>query len=206
MRISQIVEASFVDGPGERVVLFMQGCPIHCPGCQSPHTWPLSGPKISVSIVAAALLALSEKTGNVTISGGEPSMQALALAELVFRLKQAGRHIVLYSGYTFEQLRRNGHMDAVWPFIDVLVDGPFIQSKDDDFVAWRGSRNQRPIDIPATLASGQVVLLDWGDDYIAPITITGDGSVVLPAGLASEFKEIGQEHTSPMCGQTGRNP
>jgi anaerobic ribonucleoside-triphosphate reductase activating protein len=198
-----IIPRSYVDGPGERTVLFTQGCSIGCAGCQNRHLWdPQAGRVAPVVDVAQTILLLSAN-GQFTLSGGEPFQQASALYELLVWLRSKGptqTHIIVYSGYEWAHLYRK-YPHLLW-LIDVLVDGPFIQDQDDDFVAWRGSRNQRPIDVFKSLLSEDPydpVVLDWDGQA----TITPAGDLVLPAGLV-DFFPIGQPAHSPMCGQTRR--
>lgn len=201
MQINHIEAASRVDGPGERVVLFVQGCPIHCRGCQSKKTWnPKAGRAEDVTDIAQTLAALAARHGNVTLSGGEVFAQPQALAQLVTELKALGvKNIVVYSGYTWDQLL--SHIHPAYPYlreiltrIDVLVDGPYIKDLDDDLITWRGSRNQRPIDVPTSLVNGLPVVLDWD----APrVIIRPDGSLLLPVGLDLE----GEAMPTRMCGQ-----
>ena len=134
LSISRIEARSLVDGPGERTVLFLQGCTIHCPGCQNPHLWDMAkGSTVPVLDLAQSLVLLSAHTGNITITGGEPFNQARSLAFLLKAIPYNTRHIIVYSGYTWEQL--NSGVTGQWLWvqevlsrIDVLVDGPFIKS------------------------------------------------------------------------------
>lgn len=213
--IHKFVEKSMVDGPGVRAVLFFQGCPIECFGCQNKHLWEKrQGATLSVKDVARKLAGMAaENGGNVTISGGEPFAQVRALSELLRLLKDVYgvKNIIVYTGYLWEYLTSaNLPIDthcsvlAALSRIDTLVDGPFIKALDDPFITYRGSRNQRPIDVQASLKS-------WGDPSVGPvildwnlpeISIDTAGSVVLPAGLVKDFEDIGQVEKSRMCGQT----
>lgn len=207
VRINKVVAESYVDGPGKRSVVFFQGCPLACPGCQNKALWDKGGGQsVDVESLAAELGALAGRGGNVTISGGEPTLQPGALATLVTLLK--GRygvgHIIVYTGFRFEQLLDISHPLYVWLYsvlqaVDVIVDGPFIREYDDPMITYRGSRNQRPIDVQATRAAGKVVTLDWDSPEIV-LTATGD--LLLPVGLAPEFVELGQVKKTRMCGQT----
>jgi len=202
IRYSQIKTGSVVDGPGVRTVLFLQGCTIGCPGCQNAHLWPADGGHVeTVNEVAKTIAALSPH-GNVTISGGEPFQQLASLICLLYALRREGiKHIIVYSGYTWEALTGK---DRFWTLealvqIDVLVDGPFIRSQDHNLINWRGSANQRPIDVPHTLATGNLVLLDWD----APvITIGDDGNAIMPIGMADALDDLGMVENTRMCGQT----
>lgn len=208
----KIEARSLVDGPGERTVLFMQGCSIHCPGCQNIHLWEHKrGFTDDTDTMAFTLAYLAGEGGNITISGGEPFEQPMALAALLRALKDKHGigHVIVYSGYTWEKLT-SGDLPAdvavsvlaALSRIDVLVDGPFIKALDDTRITYRGSRNQRPIDVQASMQAGYPVVLDWDEPEIV---IAGDGSVVLPIGLAAEFAEIGQVVPTRMCGQTKKS-
>jgi anaerobic ribonucleoside-triphosphate reductase activating protein len=181
----------------------MQGCPIKCPGCQNHHLWSNRGGTLEhESDVAHTLAMLAAPHGNVTISGGDPFAQPLALLALVLALREheAVKHIIAYTGYRWEDLISNLHAaSAVLRFIDVLVDGPFIREMDDPLIAWRGSRNQRPIDVQASIDAGHVVALDWDNPEIV---ISAEGSAFMPVGLIPEFQEIGSVQNTRRCGQT----
>ncbi len=213
VRIDHIQANSHVDGPGKRTVLFMQGCPIHCPGCQNRHLWDLNGGKVDDTLDLSITLAnLAIKTGNVTISGGEPFAQVKALAEIVSYLKfYEVRNIIVYTGYTWEQLVSGiaGNwfdvMDAL-QYIDVIVDGPYRREVDDNLITYRGSRNQRPINVQESLrqrredgVKAKPVLLNWDNPEIC---ITTDGEAILPIGLAQKFEDLGKVEKTRMCGQT----
>lgn len=209
--VSHITPESYVDGPGKRVVLFVQGCPIHCPGCQNTAIWsPSSGLAINTEDIARLLKATAATNGhgNVTISGGEPFSQAEAVSELVSHLREHGiKNIILYTGYTWEYLFDPYRRDAdiireLLSKLDILVDGPFIQKKDDDLVQWRGSRNQRPILVRESLQSwiseGKVVVADWDTPTV---TLTPEGNLLFPAGMSSWFGDVAETRR---CGEIER--
>lgn len=206
VRINKIVKESFVDGPGRRTVVFFQGCPIHCQGCQNITLWPEeSGDFYDEKDLAKKLVFLSREHGNITISGGEPFAQVASLAKLVYFLKKEGaKEIIIYSGYTWEQLMSplSGVLPwvkTVFDYADILVDGPFRMAEDNPFITYRGSRNQRPIDIAESLCAGQVVTLDWDQPEVV---ITPSGSILFPVGLTTEMAEIGTVSNTRRCGQT----
>ncbi len=208
INISHIEASSHVDGPGERTVLFAQGCPIRCPGCQNTKLWPLEGGHLTdTADLALTVAQLAARHGNVTISGGEPFAQPQALAYLVRSLRAGGvKHIIVYTGRTMEELCEptNGlylWLSEIMTRIDVLVDGPFIASQDHDLINYRGSRNQRPIDMTESLKRGELVLLDWERPQI---TVTAEGDLVMPIGLAGQLAGVGQVGASRRCGETGR--
>lgn len=215
MQVSHIKPESFVDGPGRRTVLFMQGCPIHCAGCQNQQLWDAAaGHDVPADLLAANIMQHAGIGGSVTISGGEPFNQPLQLAILVRRLRELGAgHIIIYTGYKWDDITGGlPAWDAGQQFaalaaisrVDVVVDGPFVFQADDNQLIYRGSRNQRPIDVPATLANfragnDDLVLLAWDDPELV---IKDDGTVLLPVGLADDFAELGDLYNTRRCGQT----
>jgi anaerobic ribonucleoside-triphosphate reductase activating protein len=206
IRVNKIVENSLVDGPGIRTVVFLQGCSIHCSGCQNNALWsPEGGSLFDESALALILATSAEEHGNVTISGGEPFDQVKSLALLCRELRNNGvKNIIVYSGYTFEQITNKIVSSVLWvqevlSRIDVLVDGPFIKAWDDPFITYRGSRNQRAIDVPNTLnGGGRIIELIWDDE----IQISPEGNIVGPVGIIEDFEQIGAGGNSRMCGQT----
>ncbi len=150
---------SIVDGPGIRTTVFAQGCPHHCPGCHNPETWEFGcGTQVPVEAVVD-LVKANPLCRGVTFSGGEPFAQAGEFARLGRLLKQDGYEVAAYSGYTFEQLW-NGTPEQreLLSTIDVLIDGPFVQAERSLELNFRGSRNQRILNVPASLKAGQAVL------------------------------------------------
>lgn len=150
LQVASIYHGSVIEGPGRRSVLQLQGCPIHCPGCYVPETHdPTGGVMLGVGDVAAALLHPSgEPRDGVTILGGEAFAQSAGLLALVrsLRARRCG-HILCYSGYTYEALRRRAERQpaiaAVLAEIDILIDGPFVAALANGAGPWTGSANQR---------------------------------------------------------------
>lgn len=146
---------SIVDGPGLRCVLFCQGCPHNCAGCQNPATHPFEG---GTSYTVKTLL---EKIHGyplchaVTFSGGEPFCQAEPLAELAEALKAEGYELAAYTGYTFEELVQGSAAHRLLlSRLDTLVDGKYLMEEQSLELRFRGSRNQRVLDIPRSLSAG----------------------------------------------------
>ena len=164
LRISGVVRESIVDGPGLRFVVFCQGCPHHCPGCHNPQTHDFAGGyDIDLDKIVNAV-AENPLLQGVTFSGGEPFCQADAFAELARRLKAIPGmklNIMSYSGWTYEQLCEKAKTDDgvrdLLALSDYLVDGPFILAERDLAMRYRGSRNQRYIDLARTRVAGKVV-------------------------------------------------
>ena len=165
IRLAGIVKESVVDGPGIRMVVFVQGCRHHCPGCHNENTQdPAGGYESTVDEVIAQLPTNSLISG-VTFSGGEPFLQAGALAEIGRAARQRGLSIFTYTGFVFETLLAQSRNDeaiaALLSVTDVLIDGPFILEQRDISLAYRGSSNQRLLDLPASLRQGKPV--EWTD-------------------------------------------
>lgn len=161
LRIAGVIDESIVDGPGIRFVIFTQGCPHDCPGCHNPQTHDFaSGHVVPISRLLSEIQA-NPLISGVTLSGGEPFCQPEPLAELVRVLKQGGKHIMAYSGYTWEQLLRleDPAVGMLLRQCDVLVDGPFIEAQRDLTLRFRGSRNQRLINVQKSLREGRIVTI-----------------------------------------------
>lgn len=152
LRIAGVVRESVVDGPGLRYVVFAQGCPHRCPGCHNPETWdPAGGYEILLEELVADII-LNPLLAGVTFSGGEPFLQAASFAALGVVLREKGFNIVTYTGYTFEELLRmpdEGVQDLL-AATDILIDGPFLLAERDLTIPFRGSRNQRIINVHAS--------------------------------------------------------
>lgn len=162
MRIAGLVQDSIVDGPGLRFAVFTQGCPHRCEGCHNPETHDEnSGIEIPVVEIVGKMRA-NPLTDGVTLSGGEPFSQADDCAEIAEAAKKEGLSIWTYTGYTFEELLQSGdrHIRNLLALTDVLVDGPYVESERSLNLKWRGSRNQRLIDVPKSLAEGNTVIFE----------------------------------------------
>ena len=163
IQIAGIVPESVVDGPGIRMVVFCQGCPHQCAGCHNPHTFAASGGESSTTEdILKQFFAYPYLTG-ITLSGGEPFAQAAACAELAEKVQQAGKQVLVYSGYTWEELQnlsvQNLDTAKLLACTDILIDGRFIEQERDLNLAFRGSKNQRIIDVPKSLQKKTVIQL-----------------------------------------------
>ncbi len=162
MRIYGVVTDSIVDGPGFRTAIFTQGCPHHCPGCHNPESHdPEGGTQWTLEAVEAKF------TGNplldgITLSGGEPFQQPAACAELARRAHAKGLNVWTFTGYLYEQLLQKAEQEpAIGDLLrqtDVLVDGPFLLAERSLELVYKGSKNQRTIDLNKTRAAGDIVL------------------------------------------------
>lgn len=163
IRVAGTIGESIVDGPGIRYVIFTQGCPHACAGCHNPHTHDFkAGTLLSLDILFADIMK-NPLISGVTFSGGEPFCQAEPLLVLAQALRAQNKHIMAYSGYTFEQILQMGEKEvALLKACDLLVDGPFIQGLRDLSLRFRGSSNQRILDVPQSLKAGMPV---WAKKY-----------------------------------------
>ncbi len=146
VNVAHLVERCHVLGPGERFVLWVQGCPLRCPGCHNPQFQPfVDASWVSVDDLKAAVLAVKGIEG-VTYVGGEPFAQAHALAELSRQLRAMGLTVMVYTGFTLEQLRQGAlpYAEKLLAQTDLLLDGPYRQELPTQR-PWRGSENQRLI-------------------------------------------------------------
>lgn len=157
LRISGIERESIVDGDGIRYVIFTQGCPHHCPGCHNPQTHSFdAGKLVSVDELYADISKRKDYIDGITLSGGEPFCQSDQCSVIAEQAQKMGLTVWCYTGYLFKELY--GRNDRLLNHIDILVDGPFIQQKRSLTLEFRGSTNQRLIDIPASLEAGVTVL------------------------------------------------
>lgn len=163
LRIAGTIGESIVDGPGFRYVIFTQGCPHGCPGCHNRETHDFAGGQLIDTDTLVQDILKNPLLSGVTFSGGEPFCQAEALCAVAEGL-QGKKHLMAYSGYTFEQL-----LDLKDPWVlrllqklTLLVDGPFIEAQKGLELRFRGSSNQRVLDVPASLAAGQAI---WMKEY-----------------------------------------
>lgn len=160
IRLAGVVRESIVDGPGLRFTVFCQGCPHGCPGCHNPATHQFQGgydceiSKIVDAVDANPLL------DGVTFSGGEPFCQPEAFDNLATELKKRNLNIVAYTGYTYEELTamKSEAVNSLLEKVDLLIDGKYVEKERDLTLLFRGSRNQRVIDMNKTREAGIMTL------------------------------------------------
>lgn len=166
MRIASTIQDSIVDGPGLRFVVFTQGCPHACPGCHNPGTHDFAGGREeSVDSIIAAMLS-NPLTDGLTLSGGEPFAQAADCAELACAAHENGLNVWAYSGWTFDELCEMAEADpgvaGLLREVDVLIDGRFELDRRSLTLRWRGSANQRVLDMKKSLEPGNAT---WMEGY-----------------------------------------
>lgn len=158
---------SIVDGPGLRFAVFVQGCTHHCPGCHNPESQPFEGGTLAAIDDLVNDIRANGLVRGVTISGGEPFDQAAACAELASQLKSLGYNVWTYTGYTYEYLveRDDAATRILLDNTDVLVDGPFVLAKRSLGLKYRGSSNQRLVDMAKTRAKGSLTLWETFESF-----------------------------------------
>lgn len=161
LAMPEIQTDSIVDGEGIRSVIWFQGCSHNCFGCHNPETHDFNaGTELSLDEVKSQIDELEFQTG-ITFSGGDPMMQIEALEELAKYTKEKGMNVWVYTGYTFEEVLKlgesNHHYRDVLNYIDVLVDGKFVMDLKSFEVEFRGSSNQRIVDVAKSLEQGKTV-------------------------------------------------
>lgn len=156
IRLHGIARDSIVDGPGLRLAVFVQGCGRECDGCHNPDSQPRDGGYVLST--ATVISKASPITQGVSLSGGEPFDQPEACREIAREAHRRGLDVWAYSGYTFEELVADEGKAALLREVDVLVDGPFVKGLQSYELKWRGSSNQRIIDVKKSFEKGEVVL------------------------------------------------
>lgn len=158
IRLYGTVNDSIVDGSGLRYVIFTQGCLHHCPGCHNPDSHAIDGGYIEDTEQCLLEIDQNPLLDGVTLSGGEPFLQATALIHFVQKVKKRHLHVMIYSGYTFEEILELGDEEKkLLSLCDTLVDGKFILSLKSMELLYKGSSNQRIIDIQASLKTHMVI-------------------------------------------------
>ena len=167
IRIANVIDESFVDGDGIRFSIFMQGCPHHCKGCHNPSTHDFNGGSIIDTEKLIKKFNSNPIINGITLTGGEPLCQIIAATELAAAAKNSNLNVWCYTGYTYEYLIDEESTDNVFfthtqinkffDYIDVLVDGSFIESQRDLTMQFCGSKNQRLIDLPKTRSQKKII-------------------------------------------------
>ena len=163
MNYHNIDHCDMLNGDGIRVSLWVSGCSLHCKGCQNPQTWNFNS---GIPFNREALQELYEALDKpyiqgLTLTGGNPMDNVPEVLHICRTVKEKfpTKDIWLYSGYTFEQLQQSQVATYILEYVDVLVDGPYVEEQRDITLPWRGSKNQRVIDVKKTLELGRIVTL-----------------------------------------------
>ena len=163
IRVAGLTNDSIVDGKGFRFVIFTQGCLHHCKGCHNPETWAMDGGNLMDISEIENMIAKNGLLDGITFSGGDPFYQPEACAKIAKWAKERGLNIWAYTGYLYEELLNMPEVKEFLDLVDVLVDGPFILEEKSLLLNFRGSKNQRVIDLNETRKTGEIVLLDVDD-------------------------------------------
>lgn len=167
LQIAGIINDSIVDGPGLRICIFLQGCDKSCEGCHNPESIPLKGGE---SYTVEAIFEKIQKNPlltGVTLSGGEPLLQAEELISLAEKIKESGLDLALYTGDTFEAILKKNDPNVIklLSYCDTLIDGPFVLAEKSLTLKFKGSKNQRVLDCKKSLSAKSAVLTEnpsWG--------------------------------------------
>lgn len=157
VNVLDIVRGTTVDGPGFRTSVYMAGCRHACPGCHNPQSWDFNGG--TLMDIEELMAVVEEEDWDVTLTGGDPMYHSGAVMEIARRVHELGHDIWVYTGFTWEDLIKKEELSNVLRLIDVIVDGPYHAAERDTDLLFRGSRNQRIIDVASSLESGMV--MEW---------------------------------------------
>lgn len=136
-----------MDGPGLRTSIYCAGCAHRCPGCHNPQSWDFAGGR-EVTVDDLLEVIKADEFANVTFSGGDPLYQVEAFTELARRIKEeTSKTIWCYTGFTYEEVLADTRLSQILPYLDVLVDGPYVEALRDTNLPFRGSSNQRIINL-----------------------------------------------------------
>jgi anaerobic ribonucleoside-triphosphate reductase activating protein len=161
LQILQIIEDTMVDGPGLRTSVYCAGCRHQCPGCHNPQSWDPQGGHVMTTADILRVIEADPYTRGVTFTGGDPMYQPEGFADLAraIRKEVPQKDIWCYTGFLYEQLLALPRQRQLLELIDVLVDGPFLRQQRTEELPFRGSANQRIIDVQASLAQQRVVTM-----------------------------------------------
>ncbi|MEK6760041.1 MAG: 4Fe-4S single cluster domain-containing protein [Deltaproteobacteria bacterium] len=181
LNIHGVLKRSMVNGPGTRLVVFFQGCDRGCPGCFNPDTHSKEARTLysAEDLIEAYLMGSAGQAGQVeglTVSGGEPFMQSAGLGRLLFLARTRGLSTLVYTGYLREELRADPDMARPLEYIDVLIDGPFIEGLREPTLLARGSTNQRVHLLTGRYKAGDLLMPGRSEITISPggiVTETG---------------------------------
>ena len=162
LRIADIVNDSIVDGPGLRLTVFTQGCVHNCKNCHNPSTHDLNGGKIVDTDFIINKFFENPLLDGITFSGGEPFLQPKPLSVIAKAIKEKGFNVIAYTGYTWEKLieEKEKYIDLL-KYTDIVIDGPFVDDLKSYDLHFRGSSNQRSIDVQKSLLENKIILYEF---------------------------------------------
>ena len=164
IKLAGLVADSIVDRPGFRFTVFTQGCPHHCEGCHNPDTHDFNGGRYADCDKIIEKIKENKLTAGVTFSGGEPFCQPMPCAYMAEKLKASGYHLMAFTGYTFEKLlemsKEDENVKKFLNLLDVIIDGKFILAQRSLELRYKGSKNQRTIDVKESIKQGRAVEIE----------------------------------------------
>lgn len=158
-RVLSIIRGTTVDGPGFRTSIYLAGCAHACPGCHNPQSWNPEGGDIMT--LSEIMDIVRDEDFDVTLSGGDPLFNPESVRNLIEALKQDGRNVWIFTGFRWEEIMASEKLRDAVKLADVVVDGPFVESLRNPDLLFRGSSNQRLIDVGRSISSGHPVT--WRD-------------------------------------------
>lgn len=158
-RVLSIIRGTTVDGPGFRTSIYLAGCGHACPGCHNPQSWNPEGGDIMT--LSEIMDIVRDEDFDVTLSGGDPLFNPESVRNLIEALKQDGRNVWIFTGFRWEEILASEKLRDAVELADVVVDGPFVESLRNPDLLFRGSSNQRLIDVGRSIRSGHPVT--WRD-------------------------------------------
>lgn len=156
--VLDIMRGTTVDGPGFRTSIYLAGCRHHCPGCHNPQSWAEDGG--TAMTLEEIMEVVREEDFDVTLSGGDPLYHPETTAILVDALKKDGRNVWIFTGHKWESIIADDRLRRAVEKADVVVDGPFVEALKDKDLLFRGSGNQRLVQVEESLREGKAVLYD----------------------------------------------
>ena len=158
LRVADIINDSIVDGPGLRLTVFVQGCTHNCKGCHNPQTHDINGGRLVDIDKIIEMIKENPLLDGVTLSGGEPFLQTEPLEEFTRKVKNMGLNVIAYTGFTWEKLMINKEKYIrLLQNIDFIIDGPFVLELKSYELAFKGSSNQRTIDVSRSLLENKII-------------------------------------------------
>ena len=157
IRLFGTVDDSIVDGPGLRYTIFTQGCFHNCSGCHNPKSHDINGGYLKDIQDILSEITANPLLDGITLSGGEPMLQVKPLIEICKEVKAMGLNIIVYSGFTYEEILKDAKKKELLQLCDMLIDGKFEQDKKSLALLYRGSANQRLINVQESLKQGKVI-------------------------------------------------
>ena len=181
----QIVENEHLYGPGKRLLIFLQGCSLHCEGCVNKHLWEFKKEKL-ISTEKIIDICDKEKVDGITLHGGEPLDQAKDLLEVIKTLKEKKYIVILFTGYNKKEIK--GYALKVWKLADIVISGRFILSKQNFYLQFRGSTNQRVITHKGKYKNYKVK----DGKTVSILSIDNNGKLNIKGFYSDDIKEITQ--------------